>query len=82
MFARLLVCHCGATMGPARKHYRTAGGVDRTWTGYTCPGARYVRSMGIHRRQGRSKLLVELLVQCDPLFEPLGGETGTGGADS
>ena len=42
-FARLLYCHCGATMTPTRKHYRTASGEARTWTGYTCQGARYVR---------------------------------------
>jgi DNA invertase Pin-like site-specific DNA recombinase len=42
-FARLLVCHCGRTLTPARKRYATAAGEDRTWIGYTCSGARYDR---------------------------------------
>lgn len=43
-FARLIVCPCGRTMTPARRQYRTARGEERSWTGYTCPGARYDRS--------------------------------------
>jgi DNA invertase Pin-like site-specific DNA recombinase len=48
-FARLLHCPCGALMTPARKHYRTADGVVHEWMGYTCQGARFVRSHGPER---------------------------------
>jgi DNA invertase Pin-like site-specific DNA recombinase len=41
MFARLVLCHCGARMTPARKNYRNAAGETRVWMGYTCGGARY-----------------------------------------
>lgn len=41
LFARLLVCHCGSTMTPTRKRYRTAAGAERQWIGYVCQAARW-----------------------------------------
>lgn len=69
-FARLLRCHCGATLTPARKRYTTAAGQARVWVGYTCPAARYGRGHGPTRAVAESVILAAAKVEAERLRLP------------
>jgi hypothetical protein len=70
MFARLLRCHCGATLTPARKRYETTSGESRIWHGYTCPGARDVRSHPGRRAVPESVILAAAKAEAERLHLP------------
>ena len=69
-FARLVVCHCGGLMTPTRKHYRTAAGEARTWTGYTCQAARYGAGHPVGRSVAESVVLAAAKAEAQHLSLP------------
>jgi hypothetical protein len=69
-FARLLLCHCGSLMTPARKHYTTAAGERRIWTGYTCQAARYGTGHGPIRSIAETVILAAAKLEAEHLVLP------------